>query len=184
MAHAPAAKVAVAGLLLACGTAAALDDDLLSASVQARIGERTVLGQDSPESFKEYDLRASLRTRWERPLAGGLSVGMRWLASVGAFEGVGQWAAVASLVPVLALGTDDRRFTLDGGIGLALLSKHHFGQQDLGGPLQFALTAGLEGPVYRRIGLGYRFMHYSDAGAWGPHTIGADLHMAGLTYRF
>jgi len=27
-------------------------------------------------------------------------------------------------------------------------------------------------------------MHYSDAGAYGPHTIGADFHMVELIYRF
>lgn len=186
MRHAPAAPLAVAGaLLLACGPGLALGrDDLLGASVQLRVGERTVLGKDSPESFEEYDVRAALRTPWEHRFEAGGSLGVRWLASAGVIEGPDQVAAVASLVPVLALGTRDRRFSLDGGIGLALLSEHHFGEQDFGGPLQFALTAALEAPLYRRVGLAYRFMHYSDAGTWGRHTIGADLHMAGLTYRF
>jgi hypothetical protein len=39
-------------------------------------------------------------------------------------------------------------------------------------------------PLYDRFGIGYRFMHYSDAGAYGANTIGADFHMVELKYRF
>lgn len=162
----------------------ASDYELMSASAQARIGETTVLGQKSPDSFAEYDVRASWRTPWEHHFLSRLSVGARWLTSVGAFEGSGKTGAVASVIPVLALGTRDGRFTLDGGLGLGLLSRYRYENQDFGGHLQFALTAGLETPLYRRLGVGYRFMHYSDAGSYGPDTVGADLHMAGLTYRF
>lgn len=184
MVQGSAKLVAACAVLLECGHAGAADLDVLGASAQVRIGERTVLGQQSPESFAEYALRASLGTPWEYRFGPGFAVAARGLASLGLFEGPDRTAAVVSLVPLLALGTADRRFSLDGGMGLALLSEHHFAQQDFGGPLQFALTAGLEAPLYRRLGLSYRFMHYSDAGMWGPHTIGADLHMAGFTYRF
>lgn len=164
------------------GTAAAYE--LLSAAVQARIGERTVLGQQSPESFIAYDLRTTWRTPLEHRFASGMTVGVWGLASLGVFEGPDNTAVAASAIPLLAVATDDARFNLDAGIGLALLSEHRFGDQDFGGPLQFALTVGLEAPLFGRIGLSYRFMHYSDAGLYGAHTIGADLHMAGLSYRF
>jgi hypothetical protein len=166
----------------ACG--AASDFELLSAGVQVQFGETTVLGQDAPDSFQEYDVRAAWRTPWEHQFLADFSVGMRVLGSVGAFRGSGKLGAVASAIPVLALGTADGRFTVDGGLGLAVLSRYRYAQQDYGGPLQFALTFGVEAPVYRRLGAGYRFMHYSDAGSYGPDTVGADLHMAGLTYRF
>lgn len=176
--------IAVLGLMATPIRSLASDYELLSASAQVRIGERTVLGRQSPDSFREYDLRLSWNTPWERQVLSGLSVGARLLASGGLFEGAGKTAAVASAIPVVALGTQDRRFTVDGGAGLGFLSAHRYAQQDFGGHLQFALTVGIEVPLYRRIGLAYRFMHYSDAGVHGPHTVGADLHMAGLTYRF
>jgi hypothetical protein len=56
--------------------------------------------------------------------------------------------------------------------------------QDFGGPLQFALTLGIEVPLYGHAAAGYRFMHYSDAGFYAPGTIGADMHMVELLYRF
>ena len=54
----------------------------------------------------------------------------------------------------------------------------------MGGPVQAALTLGVSVPVYERFAVGYRFMHYSDGGAYGSDTIGADFHMLELSYRF
>lgn len=73
--------------------------------------------------------------------------------------------------------------TLDLGAGGALFSKYRFGTQDYGGPFQFALTLGLRMPLYKKLGVGYRFMHYSDASINGPDTIGADFHMIEFIYR-
>jgi hypothetical protein len=157
---------------------------LLSAGVQVRIGETTVIGQRSPDSFAEYDLRGHWRTPYESQLSPKLSLGARLLGGIGVFKGSGKTGAIASLIPVIALGTPDGRYTFDAGLGLGVLSRYRYQQQDFGGYLQFALTVGLEAPLYRRIGITYRFMHYSDAGSYGPHTVGADLHMAGLMYRF
>jgi hypothetical protein len=178
-------KLAIAfALLLPAARGAASDFGLMNVGLMARFGERTIFGQASPNSFQEYALRASWRTPWEWSFAPGLSIGARLLAGVGVFEGSSRIAAVGSAVPALAIGTSDGRFTIDGGAGIAVLSRHRYADQDFGGPFQVALTVGLEGPLYRRLGVAYRFMHYSDAGAYGPHTIGADLHMAGVTYRF
>jgi len=70
------------------------------------------------------------------------------------------------------------------GAGGALLSRHRFGTQDYGGYFQFALTAGVGVPLFKRLGVGYRFLHYSDAGIHGPHNTGADFHMLELTCQF
>ena len=91
---------------------------------------------------------------------------------------------VVSLMPLVAIGSEDGRFFIDIGAGGALLSRHQFGTQDYGGPFQFALTAGAGFPLYKRLGLGYRFLHYSDAGIYGPDTIGADFHMIEFRYLF
>jgi len=182
----PLLRRAACGLVVLAGMCPgpAAAYELLSVAVQARIGERTVLGEQSPESFLAYDLRTSWRTPLEHRFASGMTVGAWGLASLGIFEGPDNTAVAASAIPLLAVATDDARFNLDAGIGLALLSEHRFADQDFGGPLQFALTLGLEAPLFGRVGLSYRFMHYSDASLYGAHTIGADLHMAGLSYRF
>lgn len=160
------------------------DLDLLSVGCRARVGEKRVLGKEQPESFREYDVVASMRLPWERYSASGKGVGTRLLASAGVLHGAGKTALVVSAIPVLAFGSQDGRFAVDLGAGLAVLSKRRYEQQDYGGPLQFALTFGAGVPLYRRVGVGYRFVHYSDAGAYSPYTIGADFHMVELIYRF
>jgi hypothetical protein len=95
------------------------------------------------------------------------------MASTGALYGGGDTALVVSLIPLLVIGSQDKRFTLDMGAGGAVLSRHHFGTQDFGGYFQFALTAGVGVPLYKRVGVGYR-----------PENTGADMHMLELTYRF
>jgi hypothetical protein len=160
------------------------DPRLLSVGMRARVSGGTVLGDVPREEFQEYDTVATFGLPWGRYSESGWGAGTRLMASAGMFRGAGETALVVSLIPVLALGRQDGRFTLDLGIGGALLSKHHFGTQDFGGPFQFALTLGVSVPLYERLGVGYRFLHYSDAGIHGSHTTGADLHMIEFIYRF
>ena len=143
-----------------------------------------MLGKEQRADFHEYDLWASLRLPLQRYAASGWGLGTRLLASAGLFRGAGTNALVVSALPVLVFGSQDGRYTVDMGAGVALLSRSEYGQQDFGGPVQAALTAGIGIPLYGRVGAGYRFMHYSDAGAYGDHTIGADLHMLELSYRY
>lgn len=171
--------------VLAPWPSCAADLELPSVGVRARVGEKRVLGTEQPESFREYDVIASFQLPWEgRHSPSGWGVGAKLLASAGVLRGAGKTALVASIIPVLALGSHDGRFTVDLGAGLALLSEHRYAQRDFGGPLQFALTFGVGVPLYQRVGVGYRFLHYSDAGAHGSDTIGADFHMVELIYRF
>ena len=169
--------------LLAPWPSHAEDLRLLSVGMRARVSGVTVLGAVPPEAFQEYDAVVNFRLPWGLFSQSGWGAGTRLMASVGALRGVGETALVVSLIPVLALGSQDGRLILDMGIGGALLSKYRFGTQDYGGPFQFALTLGAGVPLYERLGLGYRYMHYSDAGVNGPHTTGADFHMVEFTYR-
>lgn len=157
---------------------------LLGISVRARYGGERVLGDVAPEAFREYDVAASIGLPWQRDAESGWQIGTRLLAAAGALQGAGKTALVVSLIPVLAIARQDGWLTFDLGAGGALLSEHRFGRQDYGGPFQFALTFGLGVPVYGRFGVGYRFLHYSDAGTYGGNTTGADFHMVELSYRF
>jgi len=171
-------------VLLAPWPSRAEDLRLLSVGLRGRFSEATVIGDVPPEDFQEYDAVATFGLPWRRYSESGWGAGTRLMASAGALRGAGETALVVSLIPVLALGSQDGRFTLDLGIGGALLSKHHFGTQDFGGPFQFALTLGVGVPLYERLGVGYRFLHYSDAGTNGSHTTGVDFHMIEFIYRF
>jgi hypothetical protein len=157
---------------------------LLSVSMRARFSSIDVLGGAATEEFKEYDVAANFRLPWAWYSHSGWGVGMRMMASAGALYSDGETGLVVSLIPIVALGSQDGRFTLDMGAGGALLSRHRFGTQDFGGNFQFALTAGVGVPLFKQLGVGYRFLHYSDAGIYGPNNTGADFHMLELTYRF
>jgi hypothetical protein len=157
---------------------------LLSVSIRASFSNLDVIGDVVPEEFREYDVAATFRLPWAWYSQSGWGAGIRLMTSAGALYGAGETALVVSLIPLVALGSQDGRFTLDLGAGGALLSRYHFGTQDYGGYFQFALTAGVGVPLFERLGAGYRYLHYSDAGINGPHTTGADLHMLELIYRF
>lgn len=160
------------------------DVRLLSVGVRARFSELTVLGDVAPVFFEAYDAAATFKLPWERYSESGWGAGTRVMASAGTLRGEGQTTFVVSFIPLLALGSRDGRFTLDFGTGLALLGEHQFGLQDFGGFIQFALTLGVSVPLYKQLGVGYRFMHYSDCGLYGSHTTGVDFHMIEAIYRF
>lgn len=156
---------------------------LQSLSMRARLSEKTLLGEDAPENFEEYDVSANFGLPWKSYSTSGWGMGTRLMGSTGILRGAGKNALVVSLIPELTLGSEDGRFTLDLGAGGALFSRHRFGTQDYGGPFQFALTLGVGVPLYKNLGLGYRFLHYSDAGVNGSDTTGADFHMIEFSHR-
>ena len=157
---------------------------LLSLAARGSVSAETTLGDDAPEENDAYDLALNVGIPWELYGVSGWGVGTRLMISVGVLEGDGENALVVSLIPGFALGSKDGRFTLDLGAGGAYFSRHRFGEQDFGGPFQFALTVGAGIPLYQRLGAGYRFMHYSDAGVNGSDSTGADLHMVEFSYRY
>ncbi len=163
--------------------ATADDWELVSLSLRARLTNDTTLGDPQPEEFEEYDLAAHYRIMpWRKPFDSGWIIEPRLMASAGLLRAAGENGVVVSLIPQLAFQW--KGFVTDLGIGFALLTPHKYGTQDYGGPFQFALTAGLKFPLYRHVGFGYRFMHYSDAGVNGEGTIGADFHMLELYYSY
>jgi hypothetical protein len=175
--------IAVVGILASSSVLAA-GLELLNAGLRVRVGDNTVIGKKQPETFHEYDVFANFGMPWRRQCNSPWGWSLRLLASAGVMQAANRTALVASAVPVLVFGSADGRFSADAGIGLSLLSRHRYALQDYGGPVQAALTVAVSLPLYRRVGVGYRFMHYSDASAYGSHTIGADFHMAEFRYRF
>jgi hypothetical protein len=156
---------------------------LQSLSMRARISEKTLLGEDASEDFEEYDVAANFELPWKRSYSSDWNMGTRLMASAGFLRGSGKNAVVVSLIPEWTLESKHGWFTLDLGAGAALFSRHRFGSQDYGGPFQFALTLGVGVPFYKNMEIGYRFLHYSDAGVNGSDTTGADFHMIEFTYK-
>ncbi len=157
---------------------------LMSVGIRGGFTGASVLGEEQQESFQEYDLVAQVKVPWGWYSTSGWGVGTKLIGSIGALTSEGSAGFITSLIPVVAFGSQDDRFALDFGIGGALLSKHRFDQQNFGGPFQIAATMGASVPLYQRIGIGYRFQHYSDGGLYGTDSRGADFHMLEITYRY
>lgn len=157
---------------------------LQSYSIRLHVAERTILGEDAPEDFRQLDISANFALPWLRHTFSAFDVNSRLMTSAGVFRGADKNALVLLVVPKVNIEHVDNGFSLDLGAGGAVLSRHRFDTQDFGGPFQFALTLGVSIPVYRNIGIGYRFLHYSDAGINGSDTTGADLHMVELFWNF
>ncbi len=158
--------------------------DLLSLSFRTRVSDDTVLGNDAPEFFTESDIAANFKLPWQSDTSLGWSWGTRLMTSIGVLRGANKNALTVSAIPELTFGSEDGRYILDLGIGGAIFSRYKFGVQDFGGHFQFALTVGGSVPLNESQGIGYRFLHYSDAGGYGPHTTGADFHMIEFIHRF
>ena len=148
------------------------------------IVERPVLGGAEKESFQQYDIVSTLGLPWSMYTESGWGVTTQAMGSVGALTGGGDTAFLATLVPGIALGPRNSLFSMDIGVGASLLSRHEFGRHDMGGSFQIVFTFGVRVPIYKAIGLGYRFHHMSDARMYGDGAKGVDTHMLELTYTF
>ena len=172
-------------LLLSAGTAGG-DTGLMAVGVRGGISVRgeSPLGEQMRQDFVGGDVLAMFRLPWGRYSQSGWGVGTRLITSIGALGSEGVTGFVASAVPVVVFGSRDGHVSLDAGVGGALISEHRYGKQDLGGPFQFAATLGISAVLFKPMGVGYRFQHYSDGTIYGLDSRGVDLHMIELTYRY
>ena len=152
-------------------------------AIGARYG--TNAATDKAGAMDRVDIFWSWRSPYAWEFTPGWDVGARMNASVGALRGQGETGAIGTLVPTLAIGDTDNGFSVEAGVGAALLSKWEFGDvEEFGGPLQFILDLGVNFRAYKRLGLGYRFQHWSDGGIHGVDNRGVEMHMLEFSYRF
>ncbi|GKS58599.1 hypothetical protein YTPLAS18_21260 [Nitrospira sp.] len=87
-------------------------------------------------------------------------------------------------MPTVALSGWNGFVSFDAGVGLGFFSRESYGTQDFGGHVQLALTAALQfHPISHAIA-GFRFEHFSDAGVYGPASLGLDLYIIEVGYKF
>lgn len=178
------AAICVCVLLVAPAPSDADEVRLLNVGVRGGAAGPNVFGGDEDERFQQYDVFATAMLPWSWYHQSGWGLSSRLMATAGALAGGGDAGFVGSVVPLLALGPREGQLSLDGGVGVAVLARHEFGEQDFGGPIQIVLTFGLRIPVSRTLAIGYRMQHISDARIYGDKGNGADLHMLELTYTF
>ncbi|MBX9657800.1 MAG: acyloxyacyl hydrolase [Nitrospiraceae bacterium] len=142
------------------------------------------IGKKETQFFNEFDLMANWSLPWGWYSDSGWGIGTRLMGSVGALRASDDTAFIATMVPGVVLGKKDGWLSLEVGAGVALLSIHHFANQEMGGAFQVVGDIALRAKVYQGFGVGYWFHHLSDAHMYGDNGRGYDLHMIELSYRF
>ena len=177
---------ALAFTILVCSSALAEESTLIS--IGPRIGFSTttpLMGKQQKYYFHLYDVAALFRLPWQAPLGdGSWKIETRLTTSAGAIEGGGEAGLMATLVPGLALSGWDGLVSFDVGTGLGFSPRYRFGVQNFGGPVQIVATVGFTlNPVAHGYA-GVRAQHFSDAGVYGPNSLGVDMYIVEMGYRF
>lgn len=129
------------------------------------------------EAFVDWDLP----WRWEAGSGFQLRTGLD--ASAGWINGRGENAFIGTAGPTISLGCRDFPLRLDLGTSPSVLSRDQFGNTDLGIPFQFTTHAQLLLDLGKRVTLGYRYQHMSNANLAGSNP-GVNMHMISVGYRF
>jgi hypothetical protein len=158
---------------------------LLGIGPRYGFGGDSPLGEEQKENFQMYDVAALFRlpwSWWQRSGSWGLET--RLIASAGELTAAGTGSFIATLVPALAVTSRNGGVAVDVGMGAGFFSNYKFGVQDFGGPAQIVGTAGIGFNLLPGFHTGYRFQHFSDAGLYGGNSLGVDMHILEIAYRF
>ena len=171
---------------LLCTPSLAGDMALLSIGPRIGFGEKVpLMGKEAKYYFHLYDVAAVIRLPWSWPLGESTwSLETRLIASAGLLTGANESGLMMTAVPDLALSGWDGLVTFDTGVGAGFFSNHTFGVQDFGGPVQIIATAGVRVNPFSHAFAGFRAQHFSDAGLYGSSSLGVDMYIMELGYRF
>lgn len=148
-------------------------------------GKTPLLGKQQREPFSLYDVAGTFRLPWRWPLGAGtwkLQTGL--MTSVGLLEAAGDAGVMATVVPDVILTGWNELISFDAGAGGGFFSRYQFGSQNFGGPAQLVATIGISISPFTHGYGGFRLLHFSDAGLYGSDSLGVDLYMFEIGYKF
>ena len=159
---------------------------LLSIGPRIGFGEKIpLLGKEAKYYFHLYDIAAVIKFPWSWPLGESTwSLDTKMIASAGLLTGANESGLMMTVVPGLGLNGWNGRVTFDVGAGAGFFSNYTFGTQDFGGPVQIVATAGVRVNPFSHTYAGFRIQHFSDAGLYESSSLGVDMYIAELGYRF
>jgi hypothetical protein len=169
-----------------CTPSLAGDMALLSIGPRIGFGEKIpLMGKEAKYYFHLYDVAAVIRLPWSWPLGESTwSLETRLIASAGLLTGANESGLMMTAVPDLALNGWEGLVTFDAGVGAGFFSNHKFGMQDFGGPVQIVATMGVRVNPFSHAYTGFRAQHFSDAGLYGSSSLGVDMYIVEVGYRF
>ncbi len=179
----------VIGLVLAAlpGRLACADDTTLF-TIGPRwgfTGKAPFLGKGQKHTYYLADVAALFLLPWSWPLGESpWRLETRALTTAGLLTAAGDSALMVTAIPCLAVSGWNRFVSIDGGAGAAVFTRDRFGVQDFGGPVQIVATVGIQVTPIAHTYAGVRLQHFSDAGLYGSHSLGVDMYVVEVGYRF
>jgi Lipid A 3-O-deacylase (PagL) len=169
-----------------CTPSLAGEMSLLSIGPRLGFGEKIpLMGKEQKYYFHLYDVAAVIKLPWSWPLGEStLSLETRLITSAGLLTAAGESGLMMTVVPELALSGWEGLVTFDAGAGAGFFSNYKFGAQDFGGPVQIVATMGVRVNPFSHAYTGFRVQHFSDAGLYGSSSLGVDMYIVELGYRF
>lgn len=184
----PIALLGLCLLIHAHSIAQSLTGDTTLVSLGPRYGfsrKDPLLGKRQTANFALVDVAAIFRLPWSWPLGESpWSVETGLIISAGALYAAGDTGFIATVVPRVTLSGWNGFASIDAGIGLGLFGRDKYGTQDFGGHVQCVLTTALHIHPISHAFAGFRLQHFSDAGIYGAHSLGVDLYIIEVGYRF
>ena len=135
------------------------------------------------DDLRQVEAFASWSLPWSHRWSTGWSLTTNLEASVGALWAAGDSAWIGMAGPGVTVSPENNAVIFSLGFNPTLISRHTFGDLDLGGPIAFSTHAGVAVSVGRQLVFGYRFQHMSNANLYTPNP-GVDMHMLEVSYRF
>jgi len=168
-----------------CTPSQAEDMALLSIGPRIGFGEKIpLMGKEAKYYFHLTDVAAVIKLPWSWPLGERWNLGTRLIASAGLLTAANESGLMMTAVPDLALNGWEGLVTFDAGVGAGFFSNYKFGVQDFGGPVQISATMGVRVNPFSHAYTGFRVQHFSDAGLYGSSSLGVDMYIVELGYRF
>ena len=135
------------------------------------------------EDFTQYEGSAIWNLPWSWNLASNWSLTTYIEANAGLLKRGGESAFVGSIGPGIYFTGFKDKISILMGVNPTVISKHTFGDEDLGGPIQFTSHIGIDFNFVRHFAIGYRFQHMSNFVFYDSNP-GLNLHLIEIGYLF
>ena len=135
------------------------------------------------EDFRQYEAFGIWNLPWSWKPAASWTLVTYLETNAGLLKGGGDSGFVGSIGPGLYFNGPQDKINIYLGINPTVISKHEYGEEDLGGPFQFTSHIGIGFRLTRHFAIGYRWQHMSNF-VFYDNNPGLNLHMIEVGYNF
>jgi hypothetical protein len=173
-------RIAIATVLIAGGV---FSSDVLALDWQL-LGLRGGISDNrNDEDFNQYEGFATWNLPWSWDLGANWTLTTYLEANAGLLRGGGDAAFVGSIGPGPYFTGLKDKISIYLGVNPTIISRHEFGDEDLGGPFQFTSHIGIDFNFAQHFAIGYRLQHMSNF-IFYDENPGLNLHLIEIGYLF